>query len=326
MEVVLADEEGFSAGGSTRIQPISTPTHTRTEPWQDDNEHQEKSLTLRDRLGVNDLYSLNVWRASVGELLGTTVLVFMIDTIAISSINSNIETPNLLLSILISITLTILLIAVCPISGGHMNPVITFSASLVGLISLSRAFIYIFAQCVGGLLGALLLQAVVSKDISKAFSLGGCTLTVIVPGPNGPVASGIETSQAFWLEIVCTFILLFASLWLAFDYRQATALGHIVVLSIVGVIMALLVFVSTSVTGKKGYVGAGMNPSRCFGPAIIRGGHLWNEHWVFAPQQFWVGPTIACVVFYIYTKIIPSNHFHVDGFRHDFFGCFECHG
>nr|XP_043624592.1 aquaporin-5-like [Erigeron canadensis] len=311
-QVVLTDEEeGFSGGN--KVQPFSLTT-PRNEPWEIDHEKKNKSLTLGERLGLEDLYSLNVWRASVGELLGTAVLVFMIDTIVISSFDSKIETPTLLLSILVAITITILLIAVFPISGGHMNPVISFSAALVGLISLSRAFIYIVAQCVGGLLGALALQAVVSKEISQGFSLGGCTLTIIAPGPNGPVVSGIETSQAFWLEIICTFIFLFASIWLAYDHRQAKALGHIVVLSIVGIILGLLVFISTSLTGKKGYAGAGMNPARCLGPAMIRGGHLWHGHWVF-----WVGPSIACMAFYIYTKIIPSNHFHANGFRHDFF-------
>ncbi|KAI8568077.1 hypothetical protein RHMOL_Rhmol02G0169300 [Rhododendron molle] len=43
---------------------------------------------------------------------------------------------------------------------------------------------------------------------------------------------------------------------------------------------------STTVTAAKGY--AGINPARCFGPAVVRGGHLWDGHWIF-----WVGPTLA---------------------------------
>ncbi|KAI3774325.1 hypothetical protein L1987_48876 [Smallanthus sonchifolius] len=310
-QVVLVEEDGLTCGN--RLQPFSS-AEARNEQWEVDHGKKEKSLTFGERLGVEDLYSLNVWRASVGELLGSAVLVFMIDTIVISSFETQTKTPNVLMSILIGITITILLLAVFPISGGHMNPVISFSAALVGLISLSRAFIYIFAQCVGALLGALALQAVVSHNISQSFSLGGCTLTVIAPGPNGPVVTGIETSQALWLEIICTFIFLFASIWLAYDHRQAKALGVLVVFSIIGTILGLLVFISTSLTGKKGYAGAGMNPARCLGPAMIRGGHLWDGHWVF-----WVGPAISCMVFYIYTKIIPCNHFHANGYRHDFF-------
>ncbi|KAI3774326.1 hypothetical protein L1987_48877 [Smallanthus sonchifolius] len=286
----------------------------RMEQWEVDHGKKESSLTFGERLGLEDLYSLNVWRASVGELLGSAVLVFMIDTIVISSYETQNKSPNILIAILIGITITILLLALFPISGGHMTPVISFSAALVGLISLSRAFIYIFAQCVGALLGALALQAVVSHNIAQTYSLGGCTLTVITPGLKGPVVTGIETSQAFWLEVICTFILLFASVWLAYDHRQAKALGDLVVFSIIGIIVALLVFISTSLTGKKGYAGAGMNPARCLGPAMVRGGHLWDGHWVF-----WVGPAISCMAFYIYTKIIPSNHFQANGYRYDFF-------
>lgn len=49
--------------------------------------------------------------------------------------------PNLVLSILVAVIVTILLLAVLPISGGHMNPAISFSAALIGFISLSRAAI-----------------------------------------------------------------------------------------------------------------------------------------------------------------------------------------
>ncbi|XP_035834144.1 aquaporin [Helianthus annuus] len=286
----------------------------RLEQWEVDHGEKEVSLTFGERLGLEDLYSLNVWRASVGELLGSAVLVFMIDTIVISSFETQTKTPNLLMSIMIGITITILLLAVFPISGGHMTPVISFSAALVGLISLSRAFIYIFAQCIGAILGTLALQAVVSNKIAQTYSLAGCTITVIELGPNGPVVTGIETSQALGLEIICTFILLFASAWLAYDHRQFKALGVLVVFPIIGIVVGILVFISSTLTGKKGYAGAGMNPARCLGSAMIRGGQLWDGHWVF-----WVGPAISCMVFYIYTKIIPSNHFHANGYRHDFF-------
>ncbi|KAI3804001.1 hypothetical protein L1987_32168 [Smallanthus sonchifolius] len=276
-QVVLVEEDGHTCGN--RVQPFSS-AEARNEQWEVDHGKKEKSLTLRERLGLEDLYSLNVWRASVGELLGSAVLVFMIDTIVISSFETQTKTPNVLMSILIGITITILLLAVFPISGGHMNPVISFSAALVGLISLSRAFIYIFAQCVGALLGALALQAVVSHNISVFFTRW--------VHPHGYCTRPKRT--------------------------RAKALGVLVVFSIIGTILGLLVFISTSLTGKKGYAGAGMNPARCLGPAMIRGGHLWDGHWVF-----WVGPAISCMAFYIYTKIIPSNHFHANGYRHDFF-------
>lgn len=307
---VNMEEESHAAG--SRIQPMSTtPVPAKWTP----HEKKQTSFSLSERLGLEEFVSLNVWRASVGELLGSAVLVFMIDTIVISTIETDVKMPNLILSILLAIIIAILLLAVHPVSGGHINPSISFSAALVGLISMSRAIIYIIAQCVGGVLGALALKAVVSSSIESTFSLGGCTLTVVAPGPQGPVTIGLETGQAFWLEVFCSFVFLFASVWMAYDHRQRSSIGLIPVFSIIGIVLGLLVFISTTVTATKGYAGAGMNPARCFGAAVVRGGHLWEEHWIF-----WAGPAVACFAFYVYTQIIPKDHFHAEGYKHDFFG------
>ncbi|PRQ22025.1 putative major intrinsic protein [Rosa chinensis] len=177
----------------------------------------------------------------------------------ISSIETNISAPNLVLSILVAIIAAILLIATYPVSGGDINPVITFSAALVGIISFSRVAVYIFMQCVGGVLGALALKAVINSCLEETFSLGGCTLTVVSPDPQGPITVGIGTGQALWLEIICTFISLLASIWMAFEHRQAHSMGKVMVLSIVGIVVGILVFISTSVTAVKGYAGPGMN-------------------------------------------------------------------
>ncbi|XP_071930652.1 uncharacterized protein [Coffea arabica] len=307
---VNMEEESQAAGN--RMQPMSTtPVPAQ---WTAD-EKKQTAFSLSERLGLDEFLSLNVWRAALGELLGTAVLVFMFDTIVISTLETDVKMPNLILSILLAIIIAILLLAVDPVSGGHINPIVSFSAGLIGLISMSRAIIYIIAQCAGGVLGALALKAVVSSNIERTFSLAGCTLTVIAPGPEGPVTKGLEAAQAFWLEAFCSFVFLFASIWILFDHRQRNSIGMIRVFSIIGIVLGLLVFVSTTVTATKGYAGAGMNPARCFGAAVVRGGHLWEGHWIF-----WAGPAVACLAFYVYTLIIPDDHFHVEGYKHDFFG------
>ncbi|GLT70759.1 hypothetical protein SLA2020_428190 [Shorea laevis] len=304
----VEDEESLYVG--SRVQPVPlTPTSDQRR-FEEGNRNTSK---LSEILGLEEFFSLNVWRASLAELLATAIFVFAIDTIVISSFETKTESPKLIMSLLIAIITAILLLAANPVSGGHMNPAITLAAALVGVISVSRAAVYILAQCAGAVLGALALKAVVNSTIEDTFSLGGCTLTVIAPGPNGPISVGLGTSQGLWLEIICTFVLLFASIWIALDHRQARALGRVIIFSVIGIVVGLLVFVSTTVTGAKGYAGAGMNPARCLGPAIVRGGHLWNGHWVF-----WAGPSIASVAFYLYTKIIPSQHFHAQGYKHDF--------
>ncbi|XP_074284722.1 uncharacterized protein LOC141610525 [Silene latifolia] len=308
--VITENEDQYLPQGATiaRILPISaTPLHNSLNPSNEQGAAEESRVPVSSifahRLGIEELFTLQVWRASVAELIGTAVLVFMIDTIVISSFETTTNTPNILIAFFIAIIIAILLLATAPISGGHMNPAITLPAAFVGLISFSRAFVYILAQCIGAIFGALALEAVVSKSITSNFSLGGCTLTVVAPGPNGPTTVGLDISQGLWLEIICTFVFLLP-VWIAFDHRQLHALGPLMVCSIIGIVVGVLVFVSTTVTTKKGYSGAGMNPARCIGPAIVRGGHLWTGHWVY-----WVGPLIACVAFYLYTLIIPREHF-----------------
>ncbi|KAE8724695.1 hypothetical protein F3Y22_tig00009942pilonHSYRG00082 [Hibiscus syriacus] len=130
------------------------------------------------------------------------------------------------MSVLIAFVVAVLLLATCPISGGHINPIVSFATLLTGLVSVSKAAaIYILAQCVGGILGSLALKAVVNSGIERTYSLAGCTLTVIVPGTHGPTMIVLGTSQVLWLEIICSFVFLFASVWMAFDRRQAMAVG-----------------------------------------------------------------------------------------------------
>lgn len=296
-------EDVESLSGGNRIQPYSSspkPHQLRIEEGKKGN-----PTTLGMRMGVEELFSLKVWRASIAELLGTAVLVFTLDTIVISSYETHTKTPNLIMAFLIALTISVLVLATSPISGGHINPVVTFSAALVGIISFSRAIIYILAQCTGAALGALALKSVVSSTIEQTFSLGGCTLTVIVPGPDGPVTIGLPTGQAFWLEVICTFVFLFASIWIAFDDHRTKSLGLVIVCLIIGTVVGLILFISTTVTETKGYAGVGMNPARCLGPALVRGGHLWNGHWVF-----WAGPAISSVAFSLYIKIITQQQFH----------------
>lgn len=94
------------------------------------------------------------------------------------------------MSSLIAIIIATLLIATFPISGGHINPLVTFSAALIGHMTITRAAIYISAQCVGGVFGALALKAVVSTKIEHAFSLEAAPLVLLNNNQMGPLRLG----------------------------------------------------------------------------------------------------------------------------------------
>ncbi|KAH7852268.1 hypothetical protein Vadar_022616 [Vaccinium darrowii] len=66
--------------------------------------NKSKRTTFLSSLGCYECFLPEVWRASVGELLGTAVLVFMIDTIVISTFQMETQTPNLIFSTLLAIS------------------------------------------------------------------------------------------------------------------------------------------------------------------------------------------------------------------------------
>ncbi|KAJ0080502.1 hypothetical protein Patl1_23787 [Pistacia atlantica] len=122
------DDDDIEHGHNTnQIQTLATPKSEQVSIVEDKEEKQYPS-TWNRLLGLEEVVLLTyVWRASLAELIGTEVLVFSLDGIVISSIQTKTNTPNLIIALMAAIIVSILLIATFPISGGHINPIISFS-------------------------------------------------------------------------------------------------------------------------------------------------------------------------------------------------------
>ena len=124
--------------------------------------------------------------------------------------------------------------------------------------------IYVLAQCAGSITGFYILQNVMDCQTIQSHFLGGC------------IVDGLAT--ALILEFICTFLFLFLGVTLAFDKKRCKELGIAMVCVVVAGSLALVVFVTIIVTGKVGYGGAGLNPAKCLGPALLQGDRLWDGH------------------------------------------------
>uniref|UniRef100_A0A803NRS2 Uncharacterized protein n=1 Tax=Cannabis sativa TaxID=3483 RepID=A0A803NRS2_CANSA len=256
-------------------------------------------------IGAHEFRSPEMWRAALTELVATACLMFSLTCSIISCLDSGEVHPKLLVPFAVFIVVFLFLMVTVPLSGGHMSPIFTFIATLKGLITLSRASIYVLAQCIGSIMGFLVIKIVMNQNEARNYSLGGCS----VNGHGG--ASGVSADTALVLEFACTFLVLFVGVTVAFDKRRCNELGLAMVCVIVAGSMALAVFVSITVTGQPGYAGVGLNPARCLGPALLFGGGLWDNHWVF-----WVGPFIACSLYYGLSVNFPNDGLvWVDGER-----------
>ncbi|XP_019465269.1 PREDICTED: aquaporin PIP-type-like [Lupinus angustifolius] len=245
---------------------------------------------LLSSLGAHELLRIETWKGALTELVATASLMFTLTTSIIACLDSHEVDPKFLVPFAVFIITFLFLIVTVPISGGHMNPVFTFIATLKGLITLSRALIYMLAQCMGSIIGFFIIKSVMDPKLVQIYSLGGC------------VISGIKQQQALLLEFSCTFVVLFIGITLAFDKKKSKDLGLPMVCLVVAGAMGLAVFVSITVTGQVGYAGVGLNPARCLGPALVYGGPLWNGHWVF-----WVGPFLACMGYYAVSINLPKE-------------------
>ncbi|KAF3624808.1 Aquaporin TIP1-1 [Capsicum baccatum] len=148
------------------------------------------------------------------------------------------------------------------ISGGHVNPAVTFGAFVGGNITLLRGLLYWVAQLLGSVVACALLK----------FSTGGMEIGAF------SLSKGVGVSNALVLEIVMTFGLVYTVYATAVDPKKGS-LGTIAPIAI-GFI------VGANILAGGAFDGASMNPAVSFGPAVVS--WSWNNHWVY-----WVGPLIG---------------------------------
>nr|QKE23125.1 aquaporin 14 [Trachyrincus scabrus] len=215
---------------------------------------------------LRELRSRQFWRAMLAELLGTLVLV---STMLGASVPGPGEAPGGPLYPALAIAAVIVTLGHCfgEISGAQVNPAVTLSFLATKKIDLVRALVYVGAQCLGAFLatGALYL-ALPRKSTAEVF-----VNRVPVDG---------NAAQAVGMEMLCTFSMVFTIFSVEEQRRrESTEPGNL------GIGLAH----TASVMIAARFSGAGMNPARALGPAIITG--FWENHWVY-----WIGPVTGGVL------------------------------
>lgn len=237
---------------------------------------------MRDILALEDLSSREAWRASAAELIATFLFIFLgagsVVSVGIFTRGGDATAGNLVVIALThGLAIAILVAATAGISGGHINPAVTFSAMLTRKIGVAKGGMYVIAQLVGAVLGAFLLKAVIPDALEGG--LGSHAL-----------GTDISAGAGLVIEIVLTFVLVFVIFATAIDPRGPSHLAPFAI----GIAVLVDHFVGVPLTG------ASMNPARTLGPAWAAG--AWADHWVY-----WVGPLagggIAALVYeYVFLR------------------------
>ncbi|KAJ9506812.1 aquaporin [Haematococcus lacustris] len=146
--------------------------------------------------------------------------------------------------------LVALIYAFANVSGGHLNPAVTFALMCTGHMKWWKGLMYMIAQVLGSIFGALIYTSLIpALHVGSGAGSPGC----FAPGP------GTTKGGVFGWELMMTFLLVMTV------YAAAVAKpGH-------GNTAPLAIGLSLYAAAISGgqYTGASLNPARTIGPAVV---------------------------------------------------------
>lgn len=183
--------------------------------------------------------------------------------------------------------LSIVAMAYCVgnISGCHINPAVSLGVLLAGRMEKKDFVGYVIAQCVGALVGAVLLAMIFKlggvKDMTGGFGSNG------LAGVNGSAIAGLL------VEVLLTFIFVLCILGVTSSKANHGSFGGLVIgLTLTGVHILGI-----------GLTGTSVNPARSFGPALIAA-FTRNTAPIACLWVFIVGPLLgAALAAYTYKAL-----------------------
>ncbi|PYJ03643.1 MAG: aquaporin [Verrucomicrobia bacterium] len=196
----------------------------------------------------------------VAEFIGTFTLIF----VGVGAIYQN--AGLLAVAFAHGLAIAVMVSATGAISGGHLNPAVSFGLWVGGKIDLPRLAAYWVAQLLGAVAAAFLLLYVFAQLPNQVPS------DIVAKGTPDLLREGISSAQGIVIEGVLTFFLVFVVYGTAVDGR-APKIGGLAI----GLTVTLDILFNGPLTG------AAMNPARVFGPAVASG--HWTNHAVY-----WIGP------------------------------------
>ncbi len=218
--------------------------------------------------------------AYAAELIGTFLLVFFICGFLSVSSAGGFDLAGLALAH--AFVLMVLIYALGGASGAHFTPAVTGALWLLRKISTPNAVVYLICQCVGAVLGALVVL-LLFKDVGDAVNYGATAI-------NGEVLQNGSVWLALIAEALGTFMLMWAIMGLAVNPRGEAALAGLGIGAALGV--AVMIFGPAT--------GAGLNPARWLGPAVASG--RFDDFWVYVVGPM-AGAALAAIVYGVFVLV-----------------------
>ncbi|MFZ0595937.1 MAG: MIP/aquaporin family protein [Flavobacterium sp.] len=219
----------------------------------------------------------------IAEILGTMVMILLgngvVANVNLKGTNGN-NSGWIVISTAWAFAVFVGVTIAGPISGAHLNPIVTLGLALIGKFSWSLVPTYILGEMIGAMLGAFLVW-LSHKDHFAITEDEGAKLACFSTGPaiKNNVSNIISEAIASFVLIFSVFYIAGPSLSIASDTNAAIGLGTVGALPVAIVVWAI----GLSLGGTTGYA---INPARDLGPRImhsilpIKGSSNWGYAWI----------------------------------------------
>lgn len=232
--------------------------------------------------------------AYLAEFIGTFMLVFMVTAaVSLYVVPPSPQVPVQpfidfsVIGLVHVFVLFMLIQTLAVVSGAHFNPAVTIALAAIRQIKPPDAAIYVVVQIAGAILGALLTKTLLS-DEGEAVSYGATLVSDRLDGENFP---GLVA------EAIGTFFLVWAIVGVAVHNEGLRHWAGLVI----GGTLGMGVMVIAPLTG------AGFNPARSFGPALVGDDGL---DFIDLVIVYGLGPIIGALLaagLYFYLFILPGQ-------------------
>ena len=188
----------------------------------------------------------------IAECIGTMTLVVLgCGTAMLVGCDAASGSGYILTALAFGLSIVAMAYSIGNISGCHINPAVSLGVYLRGGMNKQDLGGYVIAQCLGALIGAVLLAII--------FRLGGVEDKTGGLGTNGLAGVGGSVFAGLLVEIVLTFIFVICILGVTSKRAGHGSFGGLVIgLTLTGVHILGI-----------GLTGTSVNPARSIGPALV---------------------------------------------------------
>ncbi|CAH8532937.1 unnamed protein product [Schistosoma rodhaini] len=225
------------------------------------------SMDRLPKCSTIDFYYL--LRLFISELIGTGTLCFVAILYSLPPITNPVSD-----CIIVFFTFSWIVWIFGPISGAQINPIVTIAFFITRKITIIHTILFIIAQLIGAILGALLAKNLIPNDLSQLNKIGLVMKNPLIS--QAILATTDEFRPNIWT----------AGLFTSLPFQM-------------GVVHALLVGILAR------YSGAGLNPARCLGTAVVA--NDFTDLWVYL-----VGPLCGSLIAVILYEVVLSHGVSLD--------------